>query len=109
MNVRNVATKVAGNLDGNAAFDPSIIFLIMEIITELIATLQDNCDQDPEDVPAIAARPRRIQKWVLKRTVRRTLGRRAYRRHGSKVVSNLLKTGRKLTTSQVQDLFDEVD
>ena len=93
----------------NQAFDPAIIVMIAELVSQMVGILQDNCGEDPLEASRKVSNPSRLQKRLLKWRIRRTMGFRAYRKHGADVYYALLKTGKGIDAQAMSDLYDEVD
>lgn len=112
MSLQSVSSKVIDNYkigDKEAAFDPSMIFTIMDIITSLIGNFK-NCKKTPSDALKSSKNPNFWEKQVARRAVRQHLGGfKAMRREGENLVEALVKTGSELTLEEVNSLYNEVD
>jgi len=110
--LRNFTERVVGNIDSkhnSARFDPTIILLIMELLSTIIPQIIEWCDKTPEDIPQMAKSPTWLQRRVLVTKTRRVLGRRAYREYGPDVVNALLKTGAQATSKEIEELYNTID
>lgn len=103
------ATDNFADQNPNQAFDPSIIVPIAELVMQMVMMIQESCaENDPDGGLEIAQRPTRFQRWILRRRVRRELGWRGYRKHGSEIQKALLRTGRQTNIEEMRELYDEV-
>jgi len=109
MNLQTAAEQVADNLnDKSYKFDITVIFIIMEILAEMLPLLQDICDKTPEDIVGACKRPNRLHRIWVSLKLRNALGRQAYRESGKDVAQALFATGAKFSTEEMQDLVDSV-
>lgn len=114
MNVQDFSTKVAvryGQVIGkeNAALDPAMIAVIMQIVTQLIDMFK-NCKKKPADVPPAIKNPSVWERIVVRQQAIATMGRREFRQNGgSELVDSVFAAGKDLTTPDVQKMFDEAD
>ena len=105
--VDKFAEKLAKSVvKDNEAFDPATFMAFAELIMELIDKLRE-C-KAAKDVPAAAKAPSLWQRVTLNNTVRRQLGRQAFRKHGDAIVDGLLKLGSEATEKEIQELYNEV-
>lgn len=112
MVLESVAEKVVSNYklgDKEAAFDPSMIFTIIDIITSLIGNFK-NCKKAPAEALKAAKSPTFWEKQVARRAVRQHLGGfKAMRREGENLLEAVIKTGGDLSIKEVEGLYAEVD
>lgn len=94
--------------DREAAFDPSIIFVIMDIITELMAAFQ-NCKKTPSQAVNTMQNPRRIDLLAAKLATRRQIGRREFRRNGDAILEAVFSQGKDTTVEQVEAIYAEIE
>lgn len=89
----------------NAALDPAIILVVMQIVQEVIALLQ-NCRKTPADAIKSAKNPSLWERLVVRNTAIDTLGRREFRDNGgSELVSSILSAGASLEVKEAEQLF----
>lgn len=91
----------------NAVFDPAMIFMIFEVISELVAMF-DSCDKNASDATQMAQNPSRLQKRLVAIKVRRKLGRRDYRQYGSNAVKSILEAGKTTNEAEMTAVYDEI-
>lgn len=89
-----------------AAVDPATVFLIMDIIMQVIDMIK-NCRQNPADGAAMMNRPTLLQKLVLRRNVKKSLDRED-RHYGEDFTKAIIKTGSTLNAREVEELYNEV-
>lgn len=107
--INQIKDRAVGYLAGknpNAAFDPAMIFVIIEVIMELLGSFE-NCGQSPEEAAAISKNPSRLQVRVVKRITRREMGRRAYRANGRDVVESILYAGKGTSAEEIREAYRE--
>jgi hypothetical protein len=93
--------------DTQAAFDPSMILVIIELASTIFE-LFESCEKDESEALRSINEPSRWEKLVLRMRVRRALGRREFRRHGHQMVQALLKQGKDMTAKDVQGIYAEI-
>lgn len=110
--LEDIANKVAVNYkngDKEAAFDPSMLFTIMDIIGNLVGMFK-GCGKTAPQAIQSAKSPNFWEKQAVRRSVRQHLGGfKAMRREGENLVDAVLKTGGDLTVKDVEDLYKEVE
>jgi hypothetical protein len=90
----------------SAQFDPAIIFVIAEMVVQIIEMLED-C-REPDDATEIANDPSWLQKRLVRVQARRMMGRKEYRKNGSEVVDSLLDAGKSITASEMAGAYGEL-
>lgn len=106
MKINEIAQTVAFNYTkrtGEAAFDLSMIPVIMEIISNLVELFKE-CEQTPTSALKSVKNPSRWDRIVLNMAVRRQIG---FRRERETLVNALLKTGESLNEQDIKDLYYE--
>ena len=98
-----------GELSGDkqAAFDPSMILVIIELAGSIFELFQD-CGKDEEAALSAIHEPSRWERLMLRFHVRRSLGRREYRLHGRKMIEALKKQGLDMDANDVQKIYTEI-
>lgn len=98
-----------GDLKGNEQFDPTVIMVLAELIMQAVEAFRTYCNPDDPAGAAMAAQsPTRMQKWWMRRQVRRKLGWREYRQHGRDVMEALMRTGRELSAEDMEEAYDDL-
>lgn len=104
---RNVAMNMV-NLGASqqAAFDPTTILVIIDIIKEVFAM----CDnfRNPTELKSAADNPSWLTRWFLRRRVINNVGRRGWREYGREMVDAMLKTGSDASLAEFQALYQEM-
>lgn len=113
MKLDEVANKVANNMprkNGEAALDPAMIPVIIDIVSNLI-TLFKSCNKAPGEAMKTAKSPSRWERIALNNEIRKQTGMGffRFRREGSDLVEAVLKTGKDMNEPDMKDLYDEVD
>lgn len=102
-----VAQKLAGKVGNEAAFDPSTILVIIQIIQQVMAALKD-CKKPASAVAKTAESPGPFQRFKLRRIVREQLDDDGfYRSHGEDIAEAVLHAGVTLTESEAKHLMAE--
>lgn len=103
---RDVALTMAINPDGTqGAFDPSSIFVILEIITALLGGFQ-NCNRGGvKELVKTSHNPSRWDRLAVRSAVRREIGRKEFRRNGKKLVSAILVRAKGLDKDTARELL----
>lgn len=107
----DMAMKVASNYpskNGEAALDPSMIPVIIEVIGNLV-TLFKQCNKTPGEALKSSKNPSRWEKIALNTAVRRQVGFRQFRREGDELVAALMSSAATTTEKDIKELYDEVD
>ena len=105
--VNTLAEDTAKNFAGpNAALDPATLQAFIELILQVIQAIK-NCRATPPDAAIMVSRPTMWQKMVVRQTVRRNMSFREYRDSGEQVVDALLKTGKTVSQSEIEQLLLE--
>ena len=106
---QNVAERMAGlGADREAALDPTTIFMIADIIFELL----DRCRElrSANSMHEAMRNPGWMARRSVKRAVIRNLGRRGYRNNGGReMVQAILAEGAHAKLADVETLYHELD
>jgi hypothetical protein len=103
-----VATKLGGKLGHEAAFDPSMILVIIQIIQQVLAAIQA-CKKPPSAVTKMAESPAPFQRFKLRRIVRDQIDDPDfYAAHGDDITDAVLHVGSTVTADEASHLFAEV-
>ncbi len=106
---KNTAIKFADmSGDREAAFDPSIILVIMEIIMQLMGNFQ-NCGKSPGEAVKMMKNPRRIDLLAARLAIRRQVGGKEFRKNGEALLDAVFAQGKETTVEQVQAIYNEID
>lgn len=113
MKLDEVANQVANNMpkkNGEAALDPAMIPVIIDIVSNLIS-LYKGCNRSPGEAVRSAKAPSGWDRVVLNQTIRKQLGMGffRFRREGAELVEAVMKTGKSFTETDMKELYDEVD
>lgn len=114
MTLENVANKVAANMPGKngaaAAIDPAMIPVIIDIVGNLI-TLFKGCNKSPAEALKSAHNPSRWERALLNQQIRRELGVGffKFRREGDDLVEAVMKTGKSMVETDMNELYAEVE
>jgi len=92
----------------NAAFDPSIIFVIADILVQLIDAFKA-CKAAPSEAAAIAKNPGLFQRVILRRKILDVVGRQTFREHGDNLIKSFLTVGRTATGEDFVQAYEEVE
>lgn len=103
---QKVKVKFTAKRPANEAFDPAIIIVIAEIVTELVEVIQE-CVENREQALKVFQSPSLLQRFVLKRKVRQHLGWFGARKYGSDLQQALLETGKEVTREDLNELVVE--
>ena len=113
MKLDEVANQVANNMprkNGQAALDPAMIPVIIDVVSNLVVMFK-NCNKTPGEAVKSSKNPSRWERAALNNAVRKQLGMGffRFRREGDDLVEAVLKTGASATEPDMKDLYDEVD
>jgi len=114
MSLEVFATDVASNMDTEEfKFDPMIILVIIELLSEVLPILMDICNKDPEDVIAMGKSPNRWEGAVTTFKARKAARNMGYtwreaREMSGEVTTAMFKTAAKSTPADVQAAYDAV-
>lgn len=86
------------------AFDSAWISVIMDIVNQILEAFA-NCKKTPPEALAMANRPTLLQKFVLRRTVIKSVGRRDFREHGEDLIQSILDVGKRVELSDAEELL----
>lgn len=97
-----------GELDGNSesALDPATILMFAQLALELVKMIRE-CRAKANDGLEVAQNPGLFAKIALRRHVKSEIGNKAFRDHGEKIMTSLLKTGAVLSLADMEDLYKE--
>lgn len=87
------------------SFDPTIILMIVAAVVELIKMWQE-CRKDPEEALDSAQRPGILTRWIVRRVLRRNLGKK-YDEFGDDVKEALLEVARDTNIDEMKQMYDE--
>lgn len=108
----DMAVKVAKNMPGksNAALDPAMIPVIIDIVANLV-TLFKGCNKTPGEAVKASQNPSRWEHAALRSSVRKQLGMGffKFRREGDDLMEAVLKTGKSMSEPDMSELYDEVE
>lgn len=110
----DMAMKVAKNMPGKngveAAIDPAMISVIIDIVANLVSLFK-SCNKTPGEALKASKNPSRWEKVALNQTIRKQLnvGFFRFRREGNEMVEAVMKTGKDMTEPDVKELYEEVD
>lgn len=105
--LKDITEKTLNNFGGHRALDPAWFTIIFEILEKVFGQFMD-CDLPIPEALEISNRPNRRQKRILRRNIRRELGRKDYRKYGTDMYNALLKSGRNLTEDEVTEIYEEM-
>lgn len=92
-----------------SVFDPAMIFIIAELVVQVIEMMNEYCAEgDPDAAADLVNKPSRLSKVIMKRTVKKSLGRSDYRLYGKEVLSALYKTGEELSADEMAIAYNEL-
>ena len=104
----NVAAKLRSN-NPYLEFDPTIIFVIIELIEQILPVIIEMCEKDPKDVPRYAQAASGFAYRWLRRQCRRAVGWRDYYGFGGdKLLDAGLQTMAEMDEEVVSDLYSEI-
>lgn len=89
------------------SFDPAIILMIIAAVVELIKMWRE-CRKEPEEALDSAQRPGIITRWIMRRVLRRNLGKK-YDEFGDDVKEALLEVARDTSVEEMKQMYDEAD
>lgn len=106
---QDIAESVANaSGDTQAAFDPTFILVIAELLVPLIEALQE-CFADVNVGVEAIRNPRGVHRLAVRMKVIGQMGRREFRRNrGREIVQAIVDKGTTLTKEDLQELYDEV-
>ena len=87
-----------------SAFDPSWIITILEFIDKVRPWL-DMCIDDGEQLQRVVNRPTRLQKLLLYRRVKRTLGRQKSRLYARTMTKAVLDVSRNSSVAELNEVL----
>lgn len=111
MKLDEMANRVANNIprkNGEAALDPSMIPVIIDIVSGLIGMFKE-CNKTPGEAVKISKSPSRWERIALNSAIRRQVGFFKFRREGDELVDAVMKTGKTMSEPDMKELYDEVD
>lgn len=106
----DAALRVAGNFsedDKQFALDPTTVLVILDILTKIVG-MWANCKATGKVAKQTADNPSPMQRLLVRRRVKETMGGRDFRSHGEKVMQALFQAGQDADESYLQKLIDEV-
>lgn len=109
-NLEKAATDVISGMssdDQAAAFDPSSILAIMEIIAQLLE--QCRARRTPAQLVEATKSPGLLERLSVRRTVRANLSANEWRSHGPRLVESLIAKGATATLEEMEAVLDEVE
>jgi hypothetical protein len=92
----------------NAAFDPSIIFVIADILVQLIDAFK-KCKATPPEAVAIAKNPGLFQRVMLRRKILEVVGRQTFREHGNDLIKSFLAVAKTATSEDFTLAYEEIE
>jgi hypothetical protein len=103
-----VATQysTAFSEDKEFALDPTSIIAFIDIIKQVVE-MWANCKMNGKTAKQTAENPTVMQRLLVRRRVKETMGGRAFRDHGDRVIQALIETGRDVDDEYLQKLIDE--
>ena len=105
MTIKDFAQNVAENIESPAyKFDPTIILVIIEIITAMI----EKCNEDPERIHKMANGPNLLQRILLKWHTRKVCGHKLYREVGTDICNGIIKTADRATFEEFNQAYSEI-
>lgn len=111
MSLKKVTDMAATNFaeqHGNAAFDPTIIVVIADVVASLVEMFMGYCELDPQSALKQMKDPSWLARIRLRWQLRRELGWRGFRKYGRDIEKALLRTGKQLDVQDVEDLYEEL-
>ena len=89
----------------HSRFDPAIVFIIAEMVVQLIEMMEDCLDEN--EATKVCNEPTWLQKRLVHLRVHRMMG-REYRHSGKDVVKALLETGKSVTHTEMMHAYAEL-
>lgn len=90
-----------------SAIDPATIITMAQLVLDLMQKIKE-CRQNKSQAVQTIKSPGLFHKIQLRRHLKEILG-RDFRNNGDKIVQSVLETGKSLSNSDIEDLYDEVD
>jgi hypothetical protein len=107
--VQSVATKICSKYYGtNSAFDPAIIFVIAEVVVQLIQAFQE-CQKQPTDPPATLKSHPVMARMFVRSRLRDYMSIREFRKYrGEDLVDATIETGHEMSSQDWNAVYSEV-
>jgi len=112
MTIEDAAKRVKNNIEGDSQvfIDPASIMLMASIISAILSAIRLYCQwkknkQDAQKLVDGSKEPGLIGYFILKRTVRKHLGRERFKTDGQKVIDAILKSGSQLSIEEAENLL----
>lgn len=106
--INEVAADIVKSVDtGNELSATDWIGTVMTVIQNVTALMQ-SCGLSPAQAANIGQKPSFIQKRILTNSVRRALGWKHFRTHGSDMVNAIIVKGGKMNEVDWSNIFEEV-
>lgn len=111
MNINQAAEAVASKMPkhaGNSEFDPTIILVIIQVITTVIENCK-NVQKKPEEIVNIGKNPGPLQKLYVKLLVKNLLDtRQNFKEYGDDIITGVFEAAKNAKVEEVKALVKDV-